>query len=110
MPSNRESDWKVFRRLHAIALERFCERVLSELARLASDDSKTNHDRYLAVFKLVHERNAELADAFDNPRRSTAVQQLACIQSHELLTEEEISHFSPEIRDSVQSILAKWRK
>ena len=27
-----ESDWKLFRQLHALALERFCERVLSEVA------------------------------------------------------------------------------
>jgi hypothetical protein len=28
-----ESDWRVFRRLHSIALERFCTRVLEEVRR-----------------------------------------------------------------------------
>lgn len=79
MPSIRESEWKVFRRFHAIALERFCERVLSEIGRLASDDSKTHHERYLAVFKLIKQRDKELADAFDSPSRSSAVEQLARI-------------------------------
>jgi hypothetical protein len=31
-----EADWKLFRQLSALALERFCEGVLSEVGRLAS--------------------------------------------------------------------------
>ncbi len=30
-----EPDWKLYRQLHPIALERFCQRVLSDLERLA---------------------------------------------------------------------------
>ncbi len=104
-----ESDWKVLRQLEPIALERFCQQVLSEISRFASDTNKTSHERYLAVFKLIEMRDRELANAFNNLRRSTALQQLACIQSHELLTEEEMSRFSAETRAAVQSLLAIWR-
>jgi hypothetical protein len=48
-----ESDWRVFRNLHAIALERFCQRVLSDINQLSSDARRTSHQRYLAVFKLI---------------------------------------------------------
>jgi hypothetical protein len=48
-----ESDWKIFRQLHPVALERFCERTLSEVGRLASDTGKSAHERYLAVFRLI---------------------------------------------------------
>jgi hypothetical protein len=34
-------------------------------------------------------------------RRSTFVRMLACIQAHRLLTEEEMSGFSPKIRETV---------
>ncbi len=108
-PTISESDWKLFRQLHPIALERFCQRVLSEIDRLASDTIKTGHERYLAVFKLIERRDRELANAFNDLRRSTALQQLACIQSHELLTEEEMSRFNPETRDAVQFLVATWR-
>lgn len=101
-----ESDWKVFRRLREVALERFCQRVLDEIGRVAADENKTSHERYLAVCKLIERRDGELADAFDDPRRSAALQQLACIQSHELLTEEEMSRFSPETREAVQFFLS----
>ena len=32
-----EADWKVLRRVHPLALERYCERVLAELARVRSE-------------------------------------------------------------------------
>src|SRR5437867_8709064 len=97
-----ESDWKLFRQLRPIALERFCERVLAEIDRIASDGSETSHERYLAVFKLIEQRDKELAGAFDDFRRSTALYQLACIHSQGLLTDEEMGRFTAETRDIVQ--------
>jgi hypothetical protein len=104
-----ERDWKLFRQLQPIALDRFCERVLAEVTRLAADPKTSNHDRYLAVFKLLQRRDEELADAFNGPRRSTALIQLARIHFQELLTEEEFVRFSPETRASVQGLLEMWR-
>ena len=100
-----ESDWKLFRQLREVALDRFCQRVLSDVGRLAADSGMSSHERYLAVFKLMRRRDKELAAAFDDPRRSTALRQLACIQSHELLTDEEYARFRPETRASVQVVL-----
>jgi hypothetical protein len=94
-----EADWKVLRELKTIALERFCERALSELSGVASASGKSANERYLAVFDLVHRRNDELAKAFDDLRRSTAMLRLACIKSYGLLTEEEMGRFSPETRN-----------
>jgi hypothetical protein len=100
-----ESDWKLFRQLHQIALERFCERALFEVNQLASDADKSAHERYLAVYKQIERRNKELAKAFDGLRRSTAIQQLAVIRSRGLLTEEEFARFSPETRRAVEFFL-----
>ena len=68
----RESDWKLFRELHPVAVNRFCERVLGEITRVASDASKTPHARYGDIFRLVREQDRLLARAFDDKRRSTA--------------------------------------
>jgi hypothetical protein len=102
-----EPDWKVFRQLRPIALERFCQRVLDEIAGLAGDTTKTSHERYLAVFRLLERRDRELADAFNDMRRSTAYFLLGHIQSHDLLTEEEMARFSPETRAVVQLLSGK---
>jgi hypothetical protein len=96
-----ESEWKLFRQFREVALDRFCQRVLSEIAGVSSDAEKSNHERYLAVYRLIEQRGKELADAFNDLRRSTALRQLACLRSLELLTDEEFARFGPETRDSV---------
>ena len=104
-----ESDWKLFRKLQPLALDRFCQRVLAEIGQLVADAGKSDHERYLAVYKLLQGRDEELADAFNDPRRSTAVIQLARIQFQELLSDEEFACFSPETRASVERLLELWR-
>jgi hypothetical protein len=103
------SEYKLFRRLQSLALERFFQGVLDEVSRLADDVGKSGHQRYLAVYKLLQERDEELAAAFDNPRRSTALVQLARIQFQGLLTDEEFAQFSDETRGLVQVFLNMWR-
>lgn len=102
-----ERDWKLFsRELQPIALERFCERVLTEIGRVSSDDSRTHHDRYLAVYRLIKDRDRELADAFNDSRRSVARIQIGIIRRMGLLTDEEMSRFTPETREWVGRMLS----
>lgn len=98
----RGADWKLFRQVHPIALERFCQRVLSEVGRLASDTGKSAHQRYMATFQLLQRRDKELAEAFNDMRRSTALLQLAILRSRGLVTDEEFARFSPETQAAVQ--------
>jgi 3'-phosphoadenosine 5'-phosphosulfate (PAPS) 3'-phosphatase len=100
-----EADWKLFREVRGSALERFCERVLSEVSRLAAETNQSSHRRYLAVFELLQRQDEQLGDTFDNPRRSTALQQLVHMRSQDLLAEEELARFSAETRARVQWLL-----
>jgi hypothetical protein len=70
-----ESDWKLFRNLRELALERFSRNILDEIAAASAVDAKSHHQRYLDVFRLVDERNEQMAAAFDNPRRSAGIHQ-----------------------------------
>lgn len=99
-----ESDWKAFRALREVALERFCERILGELGRIASDVKRTPRARYLAAYELIHERDDEMARAFNNPRRSAAVLQLATMISLELVTPEDIHRFTPRTQSVVEAL------
>lgn len=99
-----ESEWRTFRELHTVALDRFCQHVLGELDSLLSATSRSHHDRYLAASQLMHEQNLRLASAFDNPRRSHALSQLAEMQALGLLRPEELARFSQHTRDAVDSI------
>lgn len=105
-----ESDWKVFRRLHGVALERFCAGVLNEIQAAASKEDRSSHDRYLDVYRLIHQRDRELAQAFNDFRRSTAFMQLVVMQSHGLLTQEEMSAFTLQTRESVGSLVSEMQR
>jgi len=100
----KESDWKVFKRVRVAALERFCGRVLDEIARINSDDTKSKHERYVAIYRLVHERDKEMNPIFDYLRRSTAITQLCSFRLHDLVTEQELRQFSPELVKLVEDI------
>jgi len=101
----KESDWKIFRQLHAVALERFCQRVLEESEALRGDTTRSAHERYVAIYQLFHERDKEVARLFNDLRRSTAVWQLAAIKAHGLLTEDEFARFSQEAQNRVEALL-----
>ena len=109
MSDIKESDWRIFRELRTVALERFCRRVLEEVERLSADSAKTYHERYLTIYRYTRERDKDIEFAFNDMRRSTAVLQLARIQHHDLLTAEEFSRFSEETRSAVEALLAIQR-
>lgn len=97
-PKISEADWKLFRKIHGNALERFCELVLAEAVQLAAKPGESSHDRYLAVFELLRTQDKRMGQTFDNPARSSALYQLASMRAQDLLTEEEFAGFSPETR------------
>jgi hypothetical protein len=101
-----EPDWKLLRQLSSVALDRFCNRVLEEVRTLTSQPGKTNHERYLAVYKRLQRRDRELANAFNDLRRSTAFAQLACMCQLKLITDEEFEEFSDRARGAVQLFLS----
>jgi len=96
-----ESDWKVFRELREVALDRFCKRILDDLETICKDKRQTNHEHYLAVWKLIQKRDKEVGLMFDDPRRSKMLWQLQDIYLHDLITEDEIEYFSDETKRAI---------
>lgn len=93
-----EHDWRVLRSLHLIALDRYCARVLDECAAVLRDDQTSNHERYLRTFRLLKDRDERIAAAFDDLRRSNAVNRLAAMSNLGVVTDEELARFSPATR------------
>src|SRR2546427_8243294 len=72
-----EHDWRLLRVVHRTALDRYCTRVLEECVATIRGTDISPHDRYLRLFRLLKERDESIATAFDDLRRSTAIQRLA---------------------------------
>jgi hypothetical protein len=91
-----ERDWKVFREVRQAALERLCNKILSEAKALNDDPIKSAHEKYLKLYELIQKRDADMARGFNDLRRSTAVMQIGIINKMGLFTREELQRFSPE--------------
>jgi hypothetical protein len=100
-----ESDWKIFRRLHQVALERFCCQVLEEIHQATANCQADYHERYLEVFRLIKDRDKNMARAFDDMKRSNAFFLLANLIGNQLLMDEEFREFSEETQGAVELIL-----
>jgi hypothetical protein len=101
-----EPDWKVFKPLRELALERYCERALAEVERIRANAGKTQHQRYLEIWQILKKWDRELEGIFDYLRRSTALVQLAAFRARGLITDEEFMRFSAPTRDVINAILA----
>jgi hypothetical protein len=103
-----ESDWKAFRELRELALDRFCKRVLDELEPLRRDTSRSHHERYLDVFRFLRTRDEELAHAFNDPRRSRMIAQLAAIYAFGLIEPDELERFTERTRATIRSLAKEF--
>jgi hypothetical protein len=102
----KETDWKVLRRLHPLALERFCERVLAEVEHVIDNKARSAHERYLDIYRILGRRDRDIACLFNDLKRSRGLTMLAGIRSEGLLTEEEFSSLSPEARSVIEMLLS----
>jgi len=97
----RESDWKIFRELHTVWLNRYCEQVNHELTKRLSNSRLSPHARYLEAYKFIHRKDKELGQAFNDLRRSTALWQIRIIHGLGLVTDKELAKFSDATRNFV---------
>jgi hypothetical protein len=96
-----EAEWKLLRALQPVALDRLCARILAEAEAVIADETRSSHERYLALYRLLRERDDDVADGFNDVRRSNAIQRMAFIVRMDLLTSDELERFSPQTRETV---------
>jgi hypothetical protein len=102
----RESDWRLLRAVHPVALDRFCGRILGEITKVIGDARKSPHQKYLEVYRLIERRDQEVAEAFNDMRRSTAFIRICSLRRLGLLTDEEFAGFSEGMRSAVEAFVA----
>ena len=96
-----KSDWKHFKAIREVALERLCARILDNVCETASDKTKTSHERFLAVYQLVNDSNRDVARGFDFLSRSRMFLQLVSMQQMNLIEQTGVEGFSEEVRQQL---------
>jgi hypothetical protein len=105
-----EADSKVFRELQPRALERFCKGALEEVQIILRNGSRSHHNRYLDVFRLLRTRGDELAQAFNDARRSRMLVQLGAIHAFGLLEPDELERFTERTRATIESLANEFTR
>lgn len=96
-----EADWRIFRRLHLVARQRFCEHVLLHTIGITLYQKLSPHEAYLELSRAMRKYDKECAKLFDDSRRSTALLQLAALRSAGWVCDEDLARFSEETRATV---------
>ena len=65
---------------------------------MAGKSEANSHEQYLKLYKLIEKRDKQMADAFNDYRRSTAFWQIAKMLNLGMLTPEDLAEFSEETR------------
>jgi hypothetical protein len=105
-----EPDWKLLRELKSIALERLCSRILQQVAPRCNPNGETSPQRFLKALSLIENGNDEIARAFDDLRRSNALERLRIMISLKLITDEELLRFSQELRSRLGRMKAQLKE
>lgn len=63
-----EPEWCKIRDMKAAVLDRVCKGILTDLADASqtTDDTLKHHKQYLHVYKMLHTRDNEIAQGFNN--------------------------------------------
>jgi hypothetical protein len=96
-----DSDWKLYNGLRDVALERFCQGVLSDAQAVAQNEVLSAHARYRTLYGLMRERDKSLAMAFNVGRRRDISLSLRLLIAYYLLSDEELAILSEELRERV---------
>lgn len=94
----KESDWKKFVLIKEQALEVLCKRILDQSNDIISNDSKSFHKRYLALFSHIQDSDESIVAAFDGHSRSRAFIQLMVMRKLDLVSDEALSTLSTDLQ------------
>ncbi len=101
----KESEWKKFKRLKDICLERYCDSVLDEAMKACQQEEKSKHEIYIELYQLIKKRDKEVGKTFDGLSRNLAHVQLMTMYRMELVKDEELDEFEPETKNNIRESL-----
>ncbi len=109
MANIKESDWKIFKKIKEEAINQYCENCLSEYADIIAGSSKSVHEKYLYLYRIVENNNKKMDLIFgDRTSRSKAFLQLLAMRGESLANQELVSQLSPEFQEMTSPERVTW--
>jgi len=104
-----EKDWKRLRSMKQEKLAILCGQILDEMTEIAQKRDEGEHQAFLNLWEAINERNAKIAELFDDIRCSTAIHKLIAWKFNGLLKEEELELFTEETQAVLQQF-EQWQR
>ncbi len=105
-----ESDWKKYSSMTKALRERYLEEKNRKFAGALTGDGKTATDRFWDTLEEMKKEAKVLRRCLDPHSRSHMSENMLQMLLSGMLKEEELEEFSPELRESLKSLLKIFRK
>ena len=79
-------------------------RILADVEAIAQKIDGRNHETYLALWRVLKTKDAEIASMFNDFKRSTALFKLAAWYRHGLVSKRELTSFTEEAQSKLKAI------
>ena len=99
-----EQDWKRVKALKDKILNAICADILDEINQEIKNKEDNNHKAYLRVWEIVNTRDKDIADMFNDLKRSNAVFKLSLWYKNGYLTEKELNDFTQETQSTINAL------
>ncbi len=99
-----EEDWEKIRAIKDKKLDAICADILDEINREIKNKEDDNHKAYLKVWDIVNRRDMDIAEMFNDLKRSNAVFKLSLWYKNGYLTEQELNKFTRETQSTVNAL------
>ncbi|WP_371194461.1 hypothetical protein [Glaciecola sp. SC05] len=93
-----ESDWKIFKQIKELAIDKYCSLALDEARDIVLGDRESSHETYVYLCKILQNREQHLAVMFDGHSRSKAWLQLIAMRTEGLAEQALLDKLSEEFR------------
>ena len=100
-----ERDWKQLRNLKPELLDTLCERIHIQAESIIKSTVKSEHEKYLDLFKHIQDSDDVVARCFNDWRRSNISMKIGQLIAEDLLTDEHIQNLTAETKEIIES----WR-
>jgi len=104
----KESDWKLFKQIKEQAIWLFCNNALSEYEEIIKNKSDNSRETYTYLYRLVINRDNQMALLFDGHSRSKASLQLLAIRGEGLANEDLLKKLSDEFFQQTDPSRVNW--
>jgi len=96
-----EPAWQQLRAFKERKLNDACKGILQATSSAIACDSYTPHQAYRKVLEILASGDRDIAEMFNDLKRSNAVRKLALWRTHGLLTDEDMAQFSKKTRAQI---------